>query len=166
MTRWEGCYDLGWKGLLTDHAFSHPAKFSRGLIERIVDHVLAQGWVQPGGTVADPFGGVGCGGVVCAARGLRWVGVERIESEGTRAQAIASANRVWCLWRALGPFCVLSAWWSARSWGLRLFFDTPLTRSEIVVAPVDWRAAVKADARHIWVGLGPFRLCFYAGPVA
>jgi hypothetical protein len=38
--------------------------------------MLARGWIEKGGLVADPFGGIGTGGIVCAANGLRWLGCE------------------------------------------------------------------------------------------
>lgn len=73
---WNGCYDLNWKNLITPAAFSHPAKFSHGLIKRIYDHALADGLIQPGGVVLDPFGGVGLGALYAMQNGLHWVGVE------------------------------------------------------------------------------------------
>ncbi len=75
-TIWHGCYDDGWKGLITPESFSHPAKFARGLIERIYDHLLVQGYVHKGDLIGDCFGGAALGGIVAAYRGLRWVGVE------------------------------------------------------------------------------------------
>jgi len=74
--KWTGCYDDGWKGLITSDSFSHPAKFSKGLIERIYDYCLEQGWLTKGDLVGDPFAGIGTGGIVAAYRGLRWVGLE------------------------------------------------------------------------------------------
>jgi DNA modification methylase len=38
--------------------------------------MLARGWIKKGELVADPFGGIGTGGIVCAANGLRWIGCE------------------------------------------------------------------------------------------
>jgi hypothetical protein len=74
---WAGIYSQGWgRGLLHPTAYSHPAKFAYGLLTRLYDHGFARGWWRKGDLVADPFGGVGCGGVVAAYRGLRWVGVE------------------------------------------------------------------------------------------
>lgn len=35
---WTGCYRDGWKGIITEASFAHPAKFSRGLIRRIYEH--------------------------------------------------------------------------------------------------------------------------------
>lgn len=55
---------------------SYPAKFARGLIERIFDHLLEKGWLKRGELCCDPFGGVGLGGIVASYRGIRWVGVE------------------------------------------------------------------------------------------
>jgi DNA modification methylase len=76
ISRWEGCYDSSWKGLITDASFAHPAKFARGLIERIYDHCLAQGYLHRGDLVADVFGGIGTGGITAAYRGLNWIGCE------------------------------------------------------------------------------------------
>lgn len=82
VTDWNGCYDQGWKGIIVEEAFSHPAKFAYGLICRIVDHGLAQGYWKCGDTIGDPFGGVGLGGIICGGRGLNWIGVE-LESKAT-----------------------------------------------------------------------------------
>lgn len=76
ITRWEGCYDSSWKGAITNASFAHPAKFARGLIERIYDHCLAQGYLKRGDLVADVFGGIGTGGITAAYRGLNWIGCE------------------------------------------------------------------------------------------
>lgn len=76
VTLWEGCYDSSWRGLITPQSFAHPAKFSRGLIERIFDHCLERGWIRPGDIVGDCFGGIGTGGIIAAYRGLRWIGCE------------------------------------------------------------------------------------------
>lgn len=73
---WHNCYDNGWKGLITDAAFAHPAKFAHGLIKRIYTHLLAEGMVQPGAVVLDPFGGVALGGLYAMQNGLHWVGCE------------------------------------------------------------------------------------------
>jgi len=73
---WHGCYDEQWSQTITKDSFGHPAKFSKRLIERIYDHLLERGYVQPGDLVGDPFGGVALGGIAAAYRGLRWVGVE------------------------------------------------------------------------------------------
>lgn len=73
---WHGCYDGGWNGLICPEAYSHPAKFSYRLIQRIVSFGLEQGFWKPGDTLGDPFGGVGLGGIVAAYAGLNWVGVE------------------------------------------------------------------------------------------
>ena len=73
---WHGCYDKSLKGFITDQSFGHPAKYSLGLIERIFDHCLKQGYLKRGDTVGDCFGGVCIGGLVAAYRGLEWCGVE------------------------------------------------------------------------------------------
>jgi hypothetical protein len=73
---WIGCYDAGWKGLIADEAFAHPAKFSRNLIGRIYRHMLDRGWLAAGMTVVDPFGGVALGALDAMANGLHWTGCE------------------------------------------------------------------------------------------
>jgi DNA modification methylase len=74
--QWQGCYDDTWHGLIVPDAFRHPAKFAYGLITRIVDYGLTKGYWAAGDVIIDPFGGVGLGGIVCAYRGLRWLGVD------------------------------------------------------------------------------------------
>lgn len=76
ITKWHGCYDLQWSGFITKGSFVHPAKYSRGLIERIFDHMLQKGWVEPGDVIGDCFGGVATGGLIAAYRGFAWIGVE------------------------------------------------------------------------------------------
>jgi DNA methylase len=73
---WHGCYSTGWQRLISPESFSHPAKFSRTLIQRIYQHLLTEGLLAPGDTVLDPFGGVGLGGLDAALSGIRWLGVE------------------------------------------------------------------------------------------
>jgi len=73
---WHGCYGDSWKGEIVDEAFAHPAKFSRGLIRRIYQHALEQGWIEPGDTILDTFAGVGLGAKDAVQLGLNWVGIE------------------------------------------------------------------------------------------
>lgn len=73
---WGGCYPSNWKGLIVEGAYVHPAKFSNKLIRKIYDHILAEGWVIPGSTIVDPFGGVGLGALDAMRLGLRWRGSE------------------------------------------------------------------------------------------
>jgi hypothetical protein len=75
-SEWHGCYDDGWKGMIVDEAFAHPAKMAYGLLTRIVRRMVDEGWVEAGQVVGDPFGGIGTGGIVSAYYGLHWVGVE------------------------------------------------------------------------------------------
>ncbi len=95
-TVWHGCYDSGWQWLIVPEAFAHPAKFARGLIERIVGYLLSGGRLQRGDTVVDPFGGVGLGGVICASNGIRWLGCE-LEPRfvGLAEQNFALHRRTW-----------------------------------------------------------------------
>lgn len=74
--RWTGCYDSSWKGLIVPEAFAHPAKFARGLIQRIYQHLMQSHGLKPGMTVVDPFGGVALGGLDAMLAGLHWVGCE------------------------------------------------------------------------------------------
>lgn len=73
---WFGCYADSWQGEIVPEAFSHPAKFSRGLIARIYDHMLDSGYIKPGDIVGDPFGGVALGAIHAMLKGLHWRGVE------------------------------------------------------------------------------------------
>lgn len=75
-TTWYNCYDESWKGVISDDSFTHPAKFSRALIRRIYEYCLEQGYLRPGSTVVDPFGGVGLGALYALANGINWIGVE------------------------------------------------------------------------------------------
>ena len=59
---WTGCYPSSWQGICVSPAFAHPAKFARGLIQRIVQHLQKEGWLHAGDVCLDPFGGVGLGG--------------------------------------------------------------------------------------------------------
>jgi hypothetical protein len=90
---WQGLYGESWKGLICDEAFAHPAKFSRALIRRIYDHVIAEGWAIKGDSVVDPFGGVALGGFDAMRHGLNWYGCE-LEAKfvGLGSQNIALWN--------------------------------------------------------------------------
>jgi len=77
MTRWTGVYADSWQQEdLVPTAFSHPAKVSKGLSFRIIQHLIRQGYLAAGQTCLDPFAGVGGFGLACLAAGLRYVGVE------------------------------------------------------------------------------------------
>jgi len=73
---WHSCYSEGWTGIITPDAFAHPAKFSRGLIRRIYDHLFEQGYLHEGDTVVDPFGGVALGALHAMQHGCHWIGCE------------------------------------------------------------------------------------------
>lgn len=73
---WTGCYNDSWQGEIVPDAFSHPAKYAKGLIKRIYDHMLEQGYIKPGQTVGDPFGGVALGALFAQLNGLDWRGCE------------------------------------------------------------------------------------------
>jgi len=59
MDTWQNCYDDSWKNEIAPEAFSHPAKYSRGLIRRIYEHMISEGWLHSGDFIVDPFGGCG-----------------------------------------------------------------------------------------------------------
>jgi hypothetical protein len=71
-----GCYSDSWQGVITPDAFAHPAKYARGLIRRIYQHMLDSGYVARGDSIIDPFGGVGLGGLDAMTFGLHWTGCE------------------------------------------------------------------------------------------
>lgn len=70
---WHGVYSDGWKGIITDASFAHPAKMARGQLRRILWWLLSEGRIRPGQTVIDPFGGIGSTGIECAYVGLQAV---------------------------------------------------------------------------------------------
>src|SRR3990167_229372 len=70
---WTGCYVDSWKGIITPESFLHPAKMSYALTRRIFEHARDEGWIKPGDTVVDPFGGIGSTGIVGAEAGLQVV---------------------------------------------------------------------------------------------
>lgn len=74
--QWFDCYGESWTGIIVPDAFSHPAKFSKALIEHIYAHMESRGWIEAGDVIGDPFGGVGLGGIIGAYLGYRWIGVE------------------------------------------------------------------------------------------
>lgn len=89
---WRGLYSESWKGVIVDEAFAHPAKFSRALIRKIYDHVVAEGWIKSGDRVIDPFGGVALGGLDAMRHGLCWHGHELEE------KFVALGNQNIALW--------------------------------------------------------------------
>jgi hypothetical protein len=90
-TVWDGCYDGRWENLVVPESMAHPAKYSRKLIARIYQHLLATGRLAPGGVVVDCFGGVALGALDAMAAGLHWHGVEleeRFHTVGLRNIAL------------------------------------------------------------------------------
>ena len=74
---WHGCYKRSWVNFIVHEAFAHPAKFSRGLIERIYYHLTTEErWLAVGDRIIDPFGGVALGALYAMQQGLTWVGSE------------------------------------------------------------------------------------------
>jgi hypothetical protein len=76
VTDWQNLYNGKWKGEITEQSFKHPAKYSQKLIQKIYNHALEEGWIYPGATVLDPFGGVGLGAIYSMLSGVNWIGVE------------------------------------------------------------------------------------------
>jgi hypothetical protein len=93
---WTGMYDESWKDVATAPATFHPAKFARGLIRRIYQHAVAEGWLKAGSRVVDPFGGVALGALDAMVHGCQWVGVElEPKFQAIGAENIALWNRRW-----------------------------------------------------------------------
>lgn len=76
VTQWHDCYSGSWNGILVPDAFAHPAKFAPGLISRILRHMLERGYIAPGDSIVDPFGGIAAGGYWAMLLGLHWTGIE------------------------------------------------------------------------------------------
>ncbi len=91
-----GCYDEGWKGLISEASFSHPAKAARGLIRKIFTHMEQQGWLPPRSRVLDVFGGIGTTSIEGASRGHECVSIELEERFYLLAlENFALHQRVW-----------------------------------------------------------------------
>lgn len=103
---WNGLYGESWKGLISDDAFAHPAKFSRALIRKIYDHVVDEGWANKGDSVVDPFGGVALGGFDAMRHGLNWYGCELEE------KFVGLGNQNIALWNE--RFSRMPNWGTAR----------------------------------------------------
>jgi hypothetical protein len=75
-TAWTGCYRQRWDDIPVPAAYDHPAKFARGLAQRLYAHAAEEGWLWPGAVVLDPFGGVGLGAYDSLLAGYHWLGIE------------------------------------------------------------------------------------------
>jgi hypothetical protein len=84
---WYGLYGESWSDEIVPDAYSHPAKYSRGLIRQIYRHALEHGYLQAGDNVVDPFGGVALGSFDAMRYGLHWTGVELEEKFVTLGNA-------------------------------------------------------------------------------
>lgn len=73
---WHNCYDETLKAFITPASFAHPAKMAKRLCERIFEYGEAEGYWQPGDPLVDPFGGIGCTGLIGAYRGYPVVMIE------------------------------------------------------------------------------------------
>lgn len=58
---WFDLYPKGTRkgGLYHPDSIRHPAKMSKPLLRRIIQEMLSCGWLQIGGVLVDPFGGIG-----------------------------------------------------------------------------------------------------------
>lgn len=72
---WYGLYGGQWRDVVPDSS-RHPAKFQRKLIRRIYQYAIEQGYLSPGDTVIDVFGGVALGAIDAMSFGLHWRGFE------------------------------------------------------------------------------------------
>lgn len=103
---WTGLYKESWTGVIIPEAFAHPAKYSRALIRFIYQHVIDCGWIKPGDSVCDPFGGVALGGFDAMQNGLHWIGCELEE------KFVGLGNQNIALWNE--RFSRMPNWGSAR----------------------------------------------------
>lgn len=92
-TDWYGCYKESWSDDIIPAAYSHPAKYARGLIRQIYQHAFERGYLKPGDHIIDPFGGVALGALDAAQHGLNWTGVE------LEGNFVALGNANLSLWR-------------------------------------------------------------------
>lgn len=162
INQWEGCYDDGWQGDIIPEAFSHPAKFSRGLIHRIYKHAKEMGWFKPGDYVLDPFGGVALGGLDAMGMGLNWRGIE------LEWKFVALGRLNIALWnRQLDGWPNLGTAWIVQGDSRRLLVDGCdwLSLDQGLHNPVECLAPapstnLKAD---LVVSSPPFESCLQAG---
>jgi hypothetical protein len=73
---WIGCYKRRYGQDIVTAAYAHPAKMARGLMEKVFEHVIAEGWAEAGSTVVDPFGGIGTTALGALLNGMRVVTCE------------------------------------------------------------------------------------------
>jgi hypothetical protein len=73
---WYGCYKTSSKPWLVPEAFSHPAKMSIGLCQRIFEFMEDKGMIHRGDVIVDPFGGIGTTALVGATKGYQVICVE------------------------------------------------------------------------------------------
>lgn len=73
---WNNCYDDAWLGFLEPASMAHPAKFARGLIERIYAYLFEREFIKHDDVIVDPFGGVGGSAIIASYLDLQWVGCE------------------------------------------------------------------------------------------
>ena len=96
---WYGLYKEKWGDLISDDAVGHPAKYSHGLIRKIYEHAIEQGYITVDSKIIDPFGGVGLGAFYAANNGLIWLGNEledKFWRDGYKNFAIW-CERFWCV---------------------------------------------------------------------
>jgi DNA modification methylase len=71
--KWEECFNQNWKGAIVD---DHPAKFARGVIQKMYVHAFKNSWIKKNSRVIDPFGGIALGALGAMSRDVHWTGVE------------------------------------------------------------------------------------------
>ena len=97
--QWRRCYADGWRGIISDESFAHPAKMAKILANRIYDHAFERGWVKAGDCVLDPFGGIGGTAYGAILHDLQWIGVE------LEPKFVAMAKKNIERWVATGREC-------------------------------------------------------------
>jgi len=71
--QWQKCFNQSWRELIVA---DHPAKFARGVIQRIYEHATENGWIGEDCKIIDPFGGIALGGLDAIRRDVHWTGIE------------------------------------------------------------------------------------------
>lgn len=139
---WQGCYDQRWGNNLVSAAkanghinteYTHPAKVSFKLAERIYVHTIENHWIEKGGFVLDPFGGI-CGfGFHAMVNGLNFIAVE-LEEKFVKLgeQNIELWQRQFAGWPNLGMARIIRGdsryllkYFQGSLWGRDLIISSP-----------------------------------------
>lgn len=133
---WTGLFKEGWGDAIVGEAYSHPAKFARGLIRQIYAFAIENGWLEAGDWVVDPFGGVGLGAVDAIYHGVSWVGSElekRFVDMGRGCDCTGISKEDWV--RAYGRW-VRFAYLDGRNWCPRCVAEAEKVTSEKAAPPL------------------------------